>query len=167
MTDGFVHQRSQIDPCLDNSLHQVGAVCLEVVTLPEPANRRIHVPVGRPPRRGTRKSGTRLLGEGLPVAFHIRPDSADQPPARGETRGLARPFQSHIRLLITLGPILSPQAQSCPGSFSEKRLDLVIGDPSAPESRIEIALETAVEAIHELAHFGFQISPLPDLRFVL
>ena len=49
----------------------------------------------------------------------------------------------------------------------EKRLDAAIGDPSAPESRVEIILETAVESIRELGDFGFQSRPLPDLRFVL
>ena len=168
MTDCFVHEQRQASPCVENSVHQAPAVFLEVVTLPEPANRRIHVRIGRPPRISTWIGGTPLLGKGLPVAFHIRPDAANQVSMRRKTRRTAIPFQSHIRVVRTLGPFAPAKTQCWPASDSmKKRLDADVRDLSVAESRIEIALETAVEAIHELADFSFESGPLLDPRFVL
>ena len=76
MTDCFVHQRGQVFPCLENSLHQAVAVFLEVFTLPELANWRSYVRIGRPPVAVKWISGTRLLGKRLPVALYSRSDSA-------------------------------------------------------------------------------------------
>ena len=144
MTHCFVHERRQVSPGVENSAHQALAVFLEVVTLPEPAKRRIHVRIGRPPHVATWIGGTPLLGKGRPVAFQIRPDSANQVPMRRETRRIAIPFQSHIRVIRTLGPFMPTETQSWPTSNSmKKRLDAGISDLSIAESRVKIA--TALE----------------------
>ena len=96
-TDCFVHQRGEVFPCLDDGLHQVVAVFLEVVTLPEPADRRSCVCEGRPPDGILIwMIGTPLWGEGLPVALQFRSDSANQVVSIRETHPLAMPLQSYV-----------------------------------------------------------------------
>ena len=61
MTNGFIHEGGKILPSLENGLHHVAAVFLEVVTLPESANWRIQVLEGHPRQVLMWKSGTCLL----------------------------------------------------------------------------------------------------------
>ena len=132
MPDRFVHQRSQDSPCIDDSLHQAVAVFLEVVTLPEPANRRIDARIGRPIGALQWIPGPPLLRKGLPVALLVGSDSANQVPARRKTSRVAIPFQSHIRIVPTLGPWGQPRPRR-PNprqarDFFEKRLNAIVGD---------------------------------------